>query len=247
MFPLVHHYVNKLLNQNFHPFIVYGGLFPDLASGAGYNRDEAHEMGDKFYKWCQVNAPEGLPLARGIICHGNNPAGIDFYADEYWPGGEKGWCFQQGVQWMDKVQKATGLPDELIWWKSHNFIEISLELLMEEEFPSLSQEILKALEDKSAAREVSKILQAYTGIEKEEYQAIYTRATNVFALNAISPQHLAQKQAISFKIRYNILDSDVSAMANLIREISQYTKDIYKPYLALSIDKVAKVMDRYPV
>ncbi len=244
MFPIVHHYANKLLHSQIHPFMVFGGIFPDLAINAGMNRDAAHEMGGDFYAWCLENAPIGLPLAKGIICHGNKPPGMDFFADEYWPGGEKGWCFQQGVPWMPKVKKATGLADNLIWWKAHNFIEMALELLVLEENPGLNLEILAALEDKTASVEVSNILRAYTKIPSQNFIAVFSRAGDIFALHKVSPETLAQKQAASLKRKGGT--PDIPAMADLILEISLSLKSYYKPFLASAIGKVAETLKELP-
>ena len=246
MFPLVHHYINTCLNPVLHPYTVYGGLFPDLASGTGYDRNTAHEIGQSFYAWCKNNAPEGLPLARGIICHGNKPAGVDYYADEYWPGKDRGWCFQQGAYWLPKVKNATGLPDEMLWWKSHNFIEIALEYLLIQKYSAINRGLINALEDKNAAKDVSKILSRFTGIEAKSFTAVYQKAAGIFALDPVTPLHLAEKQADAFRLRHNILTADVNAMAELIIAISLDLKDCYEDYLALVEKKVGQALANYP-
>ena len=93
MFPLVHYFVNRQIYGSVPTLMALGGIFPDLAAGAGMNRDKAHEMGANFHTWCKNNAPEGIPLSIGIASHGINPHGVDYFSDEFWPGYKKGWCF----------------------------------------------------------------------------------------------------------------------------------------------------------
>ena len=108
MFPIVHHLTNITIDKNVSELTILGGLFPDLAIGAGIDRNKAHQMGAQFYSWCKDSAPEGLPLARGIICHGDKPCGLDYYADEAWPPGQRGWCFQKGIPYSQQVAASTG-------------------------------------------------------------------------------------------------------------------------------------------
>ena len=109
MFPIVHHYADTLLNPATDALMIYGGLFPDLASSAGLTRNFAHTCGPAFYAWAKKNAPEALPMARAVLCHGTVPPGLDHYADESWGEGPKGWCFQRGARYMEGVRRAT--PD----------------------------------------------------------------------------------------------------------------------------------------
>ncbi len=56
MFPLVHYFVNRQIYGSVPTLMALGGIFPDLAAGAGMNRDKAHEMGANFHTWCKNNA-----------------------------------------------------------------------------------------------------------------------------------------------------------------------------------------------
>ncbi len=234
MFPIVHHFFNVQLNPQLQPLLVYGGLFPDLASGMGMSRNDAHQMGPDFYQWCLAHReqyPQGPWLARGVICHGSLPGGLDYYADEHWPGGRKGWCFQQGEQWMDQIERATGLPHDLVWWKSHNFVEMGLELVLNHQQPELAPGILAALADEAASAEAAAILQAYTGLKADVITATFAKTPNIFAIDPLNPMELARKQAISFVKRHDVHGSDVPAMADILERIALSLEEIYPPFL----------------
>lgn len=221
MFPIVHYFTNKTFNQKGGAFLILGGIFPDLASSAGIKRDDAHQVGESFYYYCLENAREGLPLARGILGHGIKPYGMDYYADEYWPGGERGWCFQQGKSWARKVGQSTLLPEELWYWKSHNFIEMALDLLVDREHPELKNEILRGISDESQIREAAGLLATFFDLDHIIIADALKRATAVFSIENLSPLDMAKKQAEAFKRRHMVYNSDVFAMAELLEEIAQ--------------------------
>lgn len=245
MFPLVHYFVNKKIYNYVPPLMILGGLFPDIASCSGMNRDEAHIMGASFHNWCQKNAPWGIPLAKGIISHGIDPHCVDYYADEFWPGYEKGWCFLQGEKYMEEVAKATGLPPNLIWWKSHNFVEISYELITNQDHPQLKNELLAAVHDEIATKEAATILSAYTGISKIKIIDSFANVPNIFALNEITAESMAYKQNIAFMIRHQVTKADTTAMTALITQMSQDLKAGYYPYIEKIIAKTAEVLAKY--
>ena len=63
---------------------------------------------------------------------------------------------------MSQVAKATHLPENLIWWKAHNFVEMSYELITDSDYPQIKDELLAALHDTEAKKTAAKILSAYS-------------------------------------------------------------------------------------
>lgn len=245
MFPLVHHRINKAIYPETSPLIILGALYPDMASTSGYIRDVAHMMGNTFANWCRINAPWGMDLARGIISHGCDPFGVDYYSDEFWPGGEKGWCFQQGVPWMPRVARATNLPDDLIWWKAHNFVEMSLELLMTEANPQLNSDILNAVNDRAAVKEVAQILAAYAELDQSKIEYAFVMVPEVFALEEVTPQILAIRQGRAFRRRHQVFNYDLEQMAELLQQMSISLSAVANPYLQEVEKLVGETLAKY--
>lgn len=245
MFPLVHHFVNSQILKNTSHLTALGSLFPDLATGIGYDRNQAHMMGHDFYLWCQKHRPQSLDLARGIISHGIDPHGLDYYADEYWPNYHKGWCFMLGENYMAQVAAATRLPEDLIWWKAHNFVEMGCELLTNQQYPLLKEQLLTAINDEDAKRTASDILSAYTGKRSDDIRRIYDKVPQIFAIEQINPLSLAQKQSEAFIIRHHINNADVEEMAALLIRISREIKQEYHSFLADIIPKISLVLECY--
>ena len=244
MFPIVHYYTNKTFIKEGNSFLIWGGLFPDLASNAGINRDYAHQIGEPFYYYCKKNAPHAIPLAKGIMGHGIKPFGMDYYADEYWPGGKKGWCFQKGEKWAEKVGIATSLPEELWYWKSHNFIEMSLDLLLNKEYPQLREDLLKGLSNKIILKEASSILAEYLEIDGQKIEDALKRAVVVFSLIDLSPLDMAKKQAQAYIRRHEVYGADICAMAGVLEEIT-LTLD-YRQFLSQAVKLTGEMLDAFP-
>jgi hypothetical protein len=232
MFPIVHYYVNMTVYGLAPPLMALGGLFPNLASGTGLQRDEAHQMGAALCRWCAREAPDMLPLARGVISHGILPYGVDYYADERWPGCEKGWCFAQGKPWIERIAAVTRLPERLGWWKSHNFVEMSYELLTIERCPYIGDNIMAAVNDETLLEYAAEQLNRYTGKEKELISGMFRKAPQIFALQEISPRALAERQDAAFRRRHNVFDADVEGMAALLEEMKEALRPGYGPYMA---------------
>lgn len=245
MFPLVHYFVNSQIYDSVPQLMVLGGLFPDIAAAAGGNRDQAHTMGDDFYAWCLQQAPEALPLARGIISHGTSPPGVDFHADEFWPGYRKGWCFRIGEKYMAQVAAATKLPANLIWWKAHNFVEISYELITDADHPEIKERLMTAVEDPDAVRQAAEILSAYNGLPVQNIVSAFNNVPNIFAIHDISPAQLAYKQNLAFMVRHGVMDADTAAMARLILQMSRDLRPGYYPFFHLVVKSTAKVLAAY--
>jgi hypothetical protein len=219
-----------------------GGLFPDLASGTGLTRNEAHQMGAAFYSWCASEAPDMLPLARGIISHGTIPYGVDHHADEHWPGCEKGWCFEQGKPWIERVTAVTRLPERLGWWKSHNFVEMSYELLTIERCPFIGGHIMAALNDEALVDCAATELSRYTGKDMELIGDIFRQAPHLFALEEVSPLVLARRQDSAFRRRHNVYDADIEGMATLLAEMKEALRPGYGPFMAEMTSLVGKML-----
>jgi len=245
MFPLVHYFVNRNIYGSVPKLMVFGAVWPDLAAGSGYNRDAAHQMGRDFYSWCLEQEPGYLDLARGVISHGNNPHCVDYFADEDWPGCEKGWCFAKGVPYMDRVGASTRLPRRLHWWKAHNFVEMSYELITAADQPGIGKDLLAALDDEAAKREASRVLAAYTGRPADAIHAMFCKIPQIFAVRDISPEKLAFKQATAFAVRHNIHDADTAAMAALLRLMSRELADGYYPYMERVVELIGDALRKY--
>lgn len=238
MFPIVHSYANKQLalqnklNMDATQTKLYllGGILPDLVAAMGLDRNYGHQMGKEFYCWCEKNAKDALPFAYGAWLHGADPAGLDYYADECWQGGN-GWCFQLCTPYMNMVQKACNIPEKWALWKGHNFVEMAMELITCELDSNIANQLVEARLDVEALAAADAILHLFAKTQQGIPSKIYRKLPAIFALEGISANTLAARYQTQLEKRHQIEGSDVSAMAEIILIIKEKEGSQYMPWL----------------
>ena len=146
---------------------------------------------------------------------------------------------------MPQVAESTHLPANLIWWKAHNFVEMSYELITDSDHPQIKTELLKALLDEPAQKQAASLLSAYSGVAEELIIDTFGNAPNIFAIENISAEKLAFKQDLSYKIRHNVNDADTVAMAALLTQMSQELHSGYYPFIKDIISFTAQALKYY--
>ena len=220
MFPITHYY----LEQQFYeptPLLAIGGIFPDIAAACGMDRNEAHLCGRELVDFCKENFPDAIDFACGVYLHGSREGGADYYADEFWEGGEKGWCFQYGKQYMNEVAEATQLDEQFVWWKSHNFAELGLELITDLRYPYLKGDLLHSLQNKQAQAQAAEVMKAFAHINSKKLLRVLEDAENIFELKNINVFSLAVNQHRGIIRRFDSDKSDIAKMAVVIKHISE--------------------------
>ncbi len=249
MFPLVHCFVNHKIYREtpLDPLLILGALWPDLARGANCSRNAAHRMGDDFYRWCREQAPAALPLARGIISHGIRPCCVDFYADEYWPGYVKGWCFGVGAAYIPRVEKAMDIPHRFAWWKSHNFVEMSYELMIAEDAPQIAKMILEASRNEEAKTRTASYLAAWYDCDQLPIYQILGRVPEIFAIETITPTTLIerQKEGLKFKPGCEQARPDADAAAQLLTDMYTDLRPGWPPFRDRLVQLTGNVLRLY--
>lgn len=135
------------------PLIVIGSTIPDLSYFFGtINSKKMHLKGREFKEYIQSEDHLYLPLAIGIMLHGETPEGLDFYTHLIYENERPGYAFRYGRHLIDKIKKLHKVELPLIdKYIAHNLIEEAVEFLMIKEHP----ETVKLLHD--ASNEVDKI------------------------------------------------------------------------------------------
>ncbi|MCR6545611.1 hypothetical protein [Dehalobacterium formicoaceticum] len=246
MFPLTHSLTAQKLIENPGARAILGSVFPDLANVIGLHRDETHEMGLDFYRFCHNHYQEHLDFARGVISHGANPQGLDFYADQSFAGQNQGYCFQRGSIIVDQVVKTCGIPKQMGLWKAHNFIEMTYDVITAERYPYLLQDFQEALADKDAIEDCSMILGKYFQIDRGKIKAAFLKMPEFFCLNEVTPLHLAEKYALQLQKRHGIYQADPPAMAEVLAEARDLVEDEFMPFMDGVYERLCQLMAQFP-
>lgn len=260
MYPLVHYYVNQQVFGEVSHLTALGALWPDLAVGAGGDRDGAHSQGVAFFYWCRANMPEALDAARGMIGHGIDPPCVDYYADEYWPDHIRGYMFREALPYLDQVAACTGLDGETnipllprggepprsnVWWKAHNLIEMAYEIITSRHDPQIGTHILEAVADTQALSLFAQAIHGWQGLEIRSITDIFSAVPVSYALVDAEALAQAKVQAASMHHRFSSYDVDIPALAALLERISSDQAGKYPIFIDLLVERTREQMRPY--
>ena len=260
MYPLVHYYVNQQIFGRVSHLTALGALWPDLAVGAGGDRDEAHSQGVAFFEWCRSHMPKALDAARGMIGHGIDPPCVDHYADEYWPDHVRGYMFREALPYLQEVADCTGLdgdtvipllppgaepPRSNVWWKAHNLVEMAYEMITAHLHPELGSLLLEAVADEEAIATLALALKGWQGLAIQPIKELYAAVPGSYALLDAGALAQAEKQAASMHHRFTSYNVDIPALAALLEKISTEQAEKYHVFMDFLVERTLEQMRPY--
>lgn len=126
------------------PLLVFGSVLPDVSwtSKNEIGRDQIHYAPRELYKFISEKYPHLIDLAIGVKLHNNIDKGADFYSDDTEIGFAK-------VEGRKIEREAATLLGEEKSEKSlvlaHNFVEASVDLLVNESNPEILELYRKSI------------------------------------------------------------------------------------------------------
>ncbi len=149
MYPLTHIYFARKVMGFLDDALLLGSIFPDMVTLCDIPWEESHRLGLILWPHFKKAAPPLVHFTQGIITHGIEPRGLDYYSDEQYGSYEKGYCFEKAKPLIEQVVEVLRIPPENGWWKAHNFIEMGIELHIYERFPELQGKLFQAFQQQS--------------------------------------------------------------------------------------------------
>lgn len=215
MFPLVHIYCTKRIVDNASPLLLFGSIFPDIEAlgllGYGTINDSVNE----FSAYVKENNSVLSDFGEGLLYH-EEPCGVDRFVH-----GDAGYAFVKGREIVPFVEKY--FPEGALV-KSHNYVELAVQILMVGKYPELQDEMIPVLE---ASRNVTdKIARIVSDFYSVDYQK---------TLDAIK----LQDELLS-TMDFSSLDSAVSwytGFSNRMRN-ANYSDEVIKAILEKAIDVI---------
>lgn len=135
MYPLTHLYVTKNVLGELSSALALGSVLPDILTSVGM-------------KWKEAHSQEVIPhqeMLLGNLIHGINLPGLDYYSDCAF-GEQEGFAFQYATNLVHDLTKL-GIPMEHSLWRGHNFVEMAVEVRLNENENELWQELELAAAD----------------------------------------------------------------------------------------------------
>lgn len=220
MFPITHAAAVGRLVPAAGPLHILGAIFPDAVLINGLSWERAHRSGAALYAFMRTRAPAGLPFAFGMMTHGVEPAGLDYYGDHKYADFEKGYAFEEARPYAARVAAICHLPEQMGWWKAHNFVEMAIEWLIARQHPDLGPQVEDALTRAVEFSFLSAPLAVFFEQDGMDLLRSLTAMTPFLALSPITPATLAERYQLQIRQKHSVEAIEVDQAAALIEEIA---------------------------
>lgn len=220
MFPLTHAYAIGRLVPASGPLHLLGAIFPDAILTWGLPWERTHRAGAALYAFLDEHYPTGRPFAVGVISHGSVPPGLDYYGDEKYGPFERGYAFEEARPYASRAAEICDLPEEMGWWKAHNFVEMALEWLLAQREPTLGAKVREVLEHPAGLEELVPYLEAFFGRGRVGLRESLPGMLPFLALEPITPETLAERYERQVRLKHGVEAIHTAQAAALIEEIA---------------------------
>lgn len=244
MFPIAHAYLMEQLFAQPTPAHYLGCVWPDMLFNGPLTHHQTHREGAALLAFARQDAPEIVEFTRAALTHGTEPHGFDWYSDEaYYAGKEKGYAFVNAEPFVADIVAATGVPAEIGLWKGHNFVEMSFEMALGQQYPHLGLAVAASCANEALVQQVTAPLARHFGVAAEALTWNITHFPESVALATPSSLDLARAYAKQLEFKHQVTHADVPAMAAIIDRIWEAIAPDRATFLARCVRNVAAVLD----
>ncbi|MDF2521082.1 MAG: hypothetical protein K0R84_1710 [Clostridia bacterium] len=234
MYPITHiWFAEKVLGYR-NSSLILGAIFPDIAVTRCLSYLDTHYCGWKLYNHMKQYDSD---FAKAMITHTVNPMGLDYYGDESYKSGYKGYCFQKAKEIAEEVIKACNIPENFGLWKAHNFIEMGIELNVIDADLSLHQDLYKVSQNKSVIDCIAKPVEDYYSLKSGQISESFKRYAEYIELEQPNSSTLAVKYDMQMQSKHGI-NINIEESARIIqscREIVREDIDEFMDYCTANI------------
>jgi hypothetical protein len=240
MFPITHIWFSRRVLGYVNNMTVLGSVFPDTVIKCCLTYDQTHNVGWGLYDYFRDYSAEHLDFARAAITHTVNPKGLDYYGDEEYGTGYKGYCFQKAVEIEKEVISACNIPDKFGLWKAHNFIEMGIEMNIASE-NELLNEFHKGLTDRYLIDELSTRIDKYFGLKDTSSVDCFNKFTEFVELQELSSIALASRYNAQMQVKHGI-KIDISKCSEIIEKSRAIVQEDFESFIDYCTEKVETML-----
>ncbi|WP_073165999.1 hypothetical protein [Desulfofundulus australicus] len=241
MYPQTHVFFAERVCGKLSQALALGSIFPDMVAALVPGRDDSHGRGTELLA-VLGDDPQLREFALGVMTHGINPEGLDYYGDEKYLHFERGYCFEKGRPLVEETIRACNLPPALGWWKSHNIVEMGIELITGRN-GSYSKALAAAFGNTALVDKISRRVAPFYGVEPRRlYQRIHNFPYYI-EISRLDPRALAAKYDVQmfFKHRIRI---DIERTARLIETARHIVEADLEEFFKYAEEQVRQNMHR---
>jgi hypothetical protein len=239
MFPITHiGFAEKVMNFR-NSSVILGAVYPDIVITGCLDYKQTHYCGFELYDYLIGYCPD---FARGMITHTVKPMGLDYYGDESYKEGYKGYCFQKAKLIVDRVIEACNIPESYGLWKAHNFVEMGIELNTIESQPYFVEELHKAIFDEAAMEQFTGPIEHYYGLKNKEIAESFKKLSHYIELDKSNCHTLAEKYNIQMQSKHSI-SIDVKKAEEIIESCRSIVENDIEEFFLYCSSKVKRMIE----
>jgi hypothetical protein len=250
MFPIAHIWLLERLVPHPVPAHYVGCVWPDMLFGSPLTHTESHTRGMELLTFARQRLADGAPGASdllafvvGVITHGSNPHGFDWYSDEQWGNDptQRGYAFQHGEPIAAATAAACDVAPSLGPWKAHNIVEMSFELSLYAADASMADRFAAGCADADLCARLAGALAAYY----ERPTSALAESIRTFAhwwVRPTSAPVLASVYARQVRVKHGAQPPDEAAIAALISRAGELVAADRDDYLNTCVTQVGDLL-----
>ncbi|MQL52536.1 hypothetical protein GFC01_09730 [Desulfofundulus thermobenzoicus] len=241
MYPQTHAYFAQRVCGEISEALALGSIFPDMVAALTPGRDESHGRGGQLLNALGED-PEMRDFALGVLTHGTSPEGLDYYGDEKYLHHERGYCFEKGRPLVQETIRACNLPAAMGWWKSHNIVEMGIELHIGGHKSPWGEILRKALENERLLTKISRLVAPVYAVDPRRlYQRMHNFSYYI-QIDRITPRNLAVKYDVQMFYKHHI-HIDIERTARLIASAREMVTADLEHFFTYVEEQVLKTME----
>jgi hypothetical protein len=218
MYPLAHLYFMELFIKEPDDAAVLGSVFPDIAILSGLDWRTSHSLGGLIRRHFRDGGEEKNHFSLGVMSHGIEPMGLDYYSDVKFGVFERGYCYEKARPLVDVVIEALSVTPEDGWWKAHNFIEMGVELYIYRQRPELLAGLRTAFSNTELMGSLAAELSPLLKIEEDILFNCFERFKRFAVKEPVDAETLAFRYQRQIYFRHRIESINVSQTSSIIEE-----------------------------
>jgi len=239
VYPQTHLYFAEKVLGKISDEITLGSIFPDFIISKTLDHKVAHQSGQKIYELCLTNG-KFLDLAQAVITHGINPHGLDYFGDEKYLDFERGYCFEKGRPFVEETVKACNIPSRMGWWKSHNIIEMGIELRISK-INDFGPAVRRALNNVALLKELDNMLGSITSGKSLSLVQKASFFIKHIETGCITANSLAAKYNTQMITKHNI-SVNIPQVALLIEKAAIAVDNDLEDFFQYAVSKVSETL-----
>ena len=218
MYPLAHLYFMELFIKEPDDAAILGSIFPDIAILCGLEWRASHSLGELIRRQFRHGGEVKDHFSLGVMSHGIEPKGLDYYSDVKFGVFERGYCYEKARPLVDVVIEALHVTPEDGWWKAHNFIEMGVELYVYKQRPELFAKLRAAFSNAGLMNSLAYDLSPLLNIGADVLLSCFERFKRFAVTEPIDAETMAFRYQRQIYFRHSIESINVSQTSNIIEE-----------------------------